>query len=120
MLYQKKYHNIEFCANNRPKSVNNIAVRVLTCNSVGLSICMTTSMMSHTVILLRQHVQTYCLPDIQCCDIFFGRALLSYVKRCIINLKVFNLKLIILIFKNKKLTILSKNIFFNMENHNES
>ena len=29
MLYQKKYHNIGFCANNRPKSVNNIAVRVL-------------------------------------------------------------------------------------------
>ena len=44
----KKYHNIEFCANNRPKSVNNIAVRVLTCNSVGLCICMTTSMMSLT------------------------------------------------------------------------
>ena len=28
MLYQKKYHNIGFCANNGPKSVNNIAVRV--------------------------------------------------------------------------------------------
>ena len=38
----------------------------------------------------------------------------------IINLKVFNLKPIILISKNKKLTIFSKNIFFNMENHNES
>ena len=46
MLYQKKYHNIGFCANNRPKSVDNIAARVLTCNSVGLSICMTTSIMS--------------------------------------------------------------------------
>ena len=37
---------------------------------------------THIVILLRQHVQTHCLPEIQCCDIFFGRALLSYVKRC--------------------------------------
>ena len=40
---------------------------------------------THIVILLRQHVQTYCLPEIQCCDIFFGRALLSYVKRCMLN-----------------------------------
>ena len=38
---------------------------------------------THIVILLRQHVQTHCLPENQCCDIFFGRALLSYVKRCI-------------------------------------
>ena len=37
---------------------------------------------THIVILLRQHVQTHCLPEIQCFDIFFGRALLSYVKRC--------------------------------------
>ena len=25
---------------------------------------------THIVILLRQHVQTHCLPEIQCCDIF--------------------------------------------------
>ena len=38
----------------------------------------------------------------------------------IINLKVFNLKPIILITYSKKLTILNKNLFFNMEYHNDS
>ena len=31
----KEYHNIGFCANNRPKSVKNIAARVLTCNNIN-------------------------------------------------------------------------------------
>ena len=82
MLYQKKYHNIGFCANNRPKRVNNIAVRVRHAILWIMYLYDYINDVIHIVILLRQHVQTHCLPEIQCCDIFFGRALLSYVKRC--------------------------------------